>query len=602
MNDTDIVVGNLGETRAIDVHVRTGMPGPPGPPGPDGPAGPAGPPGDAAQATTIVGSFGRERFPDELPPDGLLPADWDGPGRPENDQQMQIGTALIYQPLIAGEFDQHLFVFVGDDWLDIGTTQGERGEPGAPGERGERGEQGLRGDVGERGDPGEKGERGERGDPGPRGDTGERGERGEQGERGLQGEQGVQGEQGERGDTGETGPPSFPDAPPAGGPYGRLNAAWAQVLPVAGGTINGALTIIGFALLTDDARIMGALTLDKDPTQPEHAVTKRYADALTPDIDLSAYLRRDGGQMTGALLLVGDPEDDNEPATKRYAESLVPSPPDLSPYARLDDLLEYLRLDGGQLRGPLITAMGSSVTNPGIGIGDNATGFYRAGTFLICSVSGALCWQMSASELMSAVRLNMAGQQITNIANPTANGDALNRAFADARYLQVATGGIVNGPILLLTPPAVDGDLTNKLYVDQRRAPSLLYDVPADIPVFQTQWGTIADLNYSIPRGGNSRVKISAQLNIRDLPVQIHLMGVRIQGGGAERRVFGYAMNANDAAGINVDLFADVTGTFPRIVIEVTAYAVNAANFTVIGGASTVPERSQLLITDEGPR
>lgn len=101
-------------------------------------------------------------------------------------------------------------------------------------------------------------------------------------------------------------------------------------------------------------------------------------------------------------------------------------------YARPFQLEEYLLKAGGQMTGPLITASGSSVTNPGIGIGDNSTGFYRGGTFLICSVGGNLAWQISTAEFMSALRINMANNQITNVAAPTAAADAANRGYVDA--------------------------------------------------------------------------------------------------------------------------------------------------------------------------
>lgn len=607
MND---FVVDLDQTRAIDIAVRTGIPGPPGPPGPEGPIGPEGPVGPEGRVTSIVGQFGRVRTPSDLPIDGLFPAGWDDDW-PETEFRIPDGLALLYRASLPDPLDQHVFVFLGVGWGDLGTAtgpqgpigpQGPQGVPGASGQPGAEGPPGPAGAQGTRGEQGLQGPQGPTGLAGPAGPQGSEGPRGPAGEQGREGPVGATGPQGPQG---EIGPPSFEDSPPVGGPYGRLNASWVQVLPIAGGTINGALTVMGFTLLVDDTRAMGTLTLDNDPTQPSHAVTRRFVEALVDAIpppdppDLSGYARLDGAEMTGSLLLADDPRDDMEAATKRFAESLVPTippPPDLSPYARLD---------GASFDGPIITARGSSATNPGIGIGDNATGFYRSGNSLGLAVSGDMYMQFLAApqEVMVVKPLNMAVQRITNLADPTVATDAVNRRAGDARYIQ-STGGMMTGALTLYGPsPQFDNDAVPKVYVDQRRAPSLMVAIGQDVPIpGGTVWTSIFSLPFNIPRGGNSRVRVSLSANIKDHPVQISLLGARIPG-NPERRVFGYAMSAMNAPGINVDLFADVTGTNPTITVEVCSFAdVNNMPFTVIGGDTSVPNRSQLLITDEGPR
>ena len=118
-----------------------------GGPGPPGPVGPPGPPGAPGQATLIVGSFGAFRTPAELPPSGLIPADWDGAGHPANPVQMEVGWSLVYEP------DGTLWVFVGptspgNPWLSAGVIQGPPGAVGPPGP------QGNPGPAGEQGPPG----------------------------------------------------------------------------------------------------------------------------------------------------------------------------------------------------------------------------------------------------------------------------------------------------------------------------------------------------------------------------------------------------------------------------------------------------------------
>ena len=73
-----------------------GAGGPPGGPGPAGDPGPAGPAGAEGQSTLIVGGFGHQRTPAELPPNGFIEAGWDGPGRPAQDIQIEPGWALVW--------------------------------------------------------------------------------------------------------------------------------------------------------------------------------------------------------------------------------------------------------------------------------------------------------------------------------------------------------------------------------------------------------------------------------------------------------------------------------------------------------------------------
>jgi hypothetical protein len=125
-----------------------------GGPGPPGPVGPPGPPGAPGQATLIVGSFGDIRTPADLPPDGLIEAGWDGPGRPAGPVQFEVGWALVYEP------DGQLWVFVGDvgpggPWLNPGVVQGPPGAEGPPGPQGNPGPGGAQGPQGPQGPPGE---------------------------------------------------------------------------------------------------------------------------------------------------------------------------------------------------------------------------------------------------------------------------------------------------------------------------------------------------------------------------------------------------------------------------------------------------------------
>lgn len=104
--------------------------------------GPEGPPG---QATIIVGEFGTSKTPADLPPTGLIPADWDAPGSPTIAHQMVLGQALYYRPADALDpLNGHLFQYVGAavlaaGWMDIGLVRGPEGDVGPIGPAGPAG-------------------------------------------------------------------------------------------------------------------------------------------------------------------------------------------------------------------------------------------------------------------------------------------------------------------------------------------------------------------------------------------------------------------------------------------------------------------------------
>lgn len=469
---------------------------------------------------------------------------------------------------------------------------------------------------------------GEEGPPGPPGQDGAPGPEGSQGPPGPEGQRGdigPPGVQGPKGDQGDVGPPSFDDAPTTGNTYGRLSATWTQVLPLTGGTIGGPLTIGGSftangpfivnalqALINNDlyvgkdASIDGDLILGHEPTEDAHAATKAYVDSATPD--LSAAVQKSGDTMTGNLtmsagafvVLSANPIEDAYAAPKIYVDQQVSGR-----LTQADGDARYLARIGGQMTGPLIAASGTGVTNPGLAIGDNATGFYRTGNVVVVSIAGAMTMQWFYDNLMCIVPLNMASQRITALADATVGMDALNRQSADARYLQLAAGGIVSGPVQILTAPVVANDAANKTYVDQRRAPSFLFDIPVDYPVVGGTWATLYTAAYNIPRGGNSLVMVSLNVNTTGAPPgTLILLAARILG-NPERRIWAYSFNASMATGFSVDLFADVTGTDPTITVQITSLDVGAPgppSFTVIGGGTSVAERSQIMFADMGPR
>ena len=168
--------------------VGDGEPGPQGPQGPQGPTGaqgvqgPAGDDGAPGDSVRVLGYFGVQTTPADLPPTGLIPADFDGPGRPANAVQFIDSDALMYLP--ANDLDPlyaHLFVYYSEfgGWVDIGAIAGPEGPPGV---QGPQGPEGPIGDTGPQGPEGVQGIQGIQGEIGPIGPLGPEGPQGEAGE------------------------------------------------------------------------------------------------------------------------------------------------------------------------------------------------------------------------------------------------------------------------------------------------------------------------------------------------------------------------------------------------------------------------------------
>jgi hypothetical protein len=148
--------------------------GPDGPPGPEGPRGPEGP---AGKTINLRGEF-VNRTPSELPVSGLIPKDFDGPGDPPADIQLDVGDGLIYNGTQQVQYTGSLFVFTGttglefDGWVNAGHIVGPQGPIGPQGVPGQQGLQGKEGPVGPIGPQGPQGQEGFQGPPGPQGPAG----------------------------------------------------------------------------------------------------------------------------------------------------------------------------------------------------------------------------------------------------------------------------------------------------------------------------------------------------------------------------------------------------------------------------------------------
>lgn len=185
-----------------------GIAGAPGATGPMGPTGPQGLKGDTGSATAIVFSFST-KSPTQLPTNGIIPVDWDGVGRPTTPITVLVGQSVIYQGQTAANYAQDdLFTYtavVGDEWINIGSVKGPKGDTGAQGIQGPQGLQGLQGPQGVDGQQGVEGPVGPQGVVGPQGTVGPQGLTGATGATGPAGPQGIQGPAGFQGVEGPQG-------------------------------------------------------------------------------------------------------------------------------------------------------------------------------------------------------------------------------------------------------------------------------------------------------------------------------------------------------------------------------------------------------------
>ena len=163
--------GPTGPQGPIGLTGPQGIDGAVGPEGPIGPEGAQGPVG-----TTIIGVFGDVKTPADLTidcPTGLIPIDWDGPGKPIAAYQCLNGEAMAYYPTIGDTDPQwgHLFVWLTEfqlwDELEIvAGPAGPIGPTGLQGPVGPEGAIGVTGATGPEGAIGATGPQGNIGDPG----------------------------------------------------------------------------------------------------------------------------------------------------------------------------------------------------------------------------------------------------------------------------------------------------------------------------------------------------------------------------------------------------------------------------------------------------
>jgi hypothetical protein len=270
----------------------------------------------------------------------------------------------------------------------------------------------------------------------------------------------------------------------------------------------------------------------------------------------------------------------------------------------------FLPLSGGVMTGQLTTQQGQGVGSLSLAIGDPQTGFFRdgdgpgAGLFLM--VSGYQILQLTAArEMLINGPLSVGAYPIHNVANPTADADALNRQSGDTRYLQLAAGGMVIGPLSLYSNPVIPNDVTTKAYVDasiaQARAPAVIWDIVNDVLIAgDGGWHELVRVPFTLARTGLSRLQVTLFCNMSGVN-NVACVGARLAAGGIERRMFAFGAPPTASCGFTCSLYFDTSPGLINIPVELSSLPLGSAPvpFTILGGS--VPERSQIVIVDLGP-
>lgn len=247
----------------------------------------------------------------------------------------------------------------------------------------------------------------------------------------------------------------------------------------------------------------GALNLPA-PTENANAANKKYVDdadavlnaAIQKEVqdrttaiagiqteidgvsgDLSGYLPLTGGTMTGALN-VQPPTEDANAATKAYVDQAVQNATDPELAERVEALetsqatqdTEIANLKNGTTALPYIKDTGDTVTGTYDFTGADLTvktptadASPATKAYVDTKITGlengttALPYVKKTGDAMTGV-LNMSNNKVTNVADPTANGDAVNKKYVDDKatetettlkeYVDEHSGGFANAVIV----------------------------------------------------------------------------------------------------------------------------------------------------------
>ena len=234
----------------------------------------------------------------------------------------------------------------------------------------------------------------------------------------------------------------------------------------AGDTMTGALNLpaptenanAANKKYVDDADAVLNAAIQKEVQDRKTAISGIQTEIDGVTGDLSGYLPLTGGTMTGALN-VQTPTENANAATKKYVDDAVQNATDPELTGRVEALetsqaqqdTEISNLKNGTTALPYIKDTGDTVTGTYNFTGADLTvkaptadaspatkAYVDSKITNLENGSTALPYVKKTGDSMTGV-LNMSNNKVTNVADPTANGDAVNKKYVDDKATETET-------------------------------------------------------------------------------------------------------------------------------------------------------------------
>ena len=395
------------------------------------------------------------------------------------------------------------------------------------------------------------------------------------------------------------------------------------VRPGEGGELTLSV-LVGTALLDAMAIYPGLdglphVNVFTEPTVDDDVATKRYVDQFAGG---GAFLPTGGGTMTGVILFAPDQGFAFQPGISAILETTAGltlrqttgntgvfiENSGGAPASRRRILVEgdaltqgdadnrYLQNDGGSFLGELffVTQDGNpdAPAQPGITFSARAARIYW-------NTAGLIIRRGAANEPV-----------VIENNNGTARSPIITQAMGDARYLQLAAGGIVAGPMQLLQAPFLPTDVATKGYVDSTAATPItlrtIVYTPDEITIGDTP-SFFLDVNFPLPATGLRRIVITIDpafgANAPGGSLWEVFYGTNVTAFQSSVTAYKFDNSPTNIFRASAKLVADVDATAGSVRVLLAVHTTGLAGALIqLGGGSTIANLlTYVTIQDLGP-